>query len=205
MAGAARALQAISRRTVQRRETRERVFEAALAEIARSGLAAADVGAIAAAAGVARGTFYFHFPTKEHVLAELERREELRIVAGLERRAVSEGDLPALLTAVVRQVRAAERRLGPSLFRDMLSIHFGATSPDGSRLDEHPVAVFIIEAARDALRAGRIASDRDPNDVAVIFLTGLFALLATRGGPSRVRDALLDTYVGTILQGVVKS
>jgi AcrR family transcriptional regulator len=204
MIGATSTSQAISRRVLQRRETRERVFEAALAEIARSGLAAADVGAIAAAAGVARGTFYFHFPTKEHVLTELERREELQIVASLERRAVSEGDLPALLAAVVRQVRAAERRLGPSLFRDMLSIHFGATSPDGSRLDGHPLAVFVVEAVRVALRAGRVGTGRDANDVAVIFLTGLFALLATRGGPSRARDALLDTYVGTILQGVVK-
>src|SRR5690349_24597729 len=117
MPGAASTSQPISRRVVQRRATRERVFEAALAEIARSGLASATVGAIAAAARVARGTFYFHFPTKEHVLAELERREELRIVADLERRRGSEGDLPALLTAVVRQVRTAERRLGPSLFR----------------------------------------------------------------------------------------
>ena len=39
-------------------------------------MADADVGSIAAAAHVARGTFYFHFPTKEHVLAELTRREE---------------------------------------------------------------------------------------------------------------------------------
>jgi AcrR family transcriptional regulator len=28
-----------------------------------------------AAAGVAHGTFFFHFPTKEHVLLELEHRE----------------------------------------------------------------------------------------------------------------------------------
>ena len=39
-------------------------------------MAEADVGAIVAAAGVAHGTFYFHFPTKEHVLFELERQAE---------------------------------------------------------------------------------------------------------------------------------
>lgn len=52
---------------------------AAIAEFARAGMAEADVSAIVAAAGVAHGTFFFHFPTKEHVLLELERREEDRI------------------------------------------------------------------------------------------------------------------------------
>jgi AcrR family transcriptional regulator len=47
-----------------------------VAAIKRSGRAGADVSAIVAAAGVARGTFYFHFPTKEHVVVELERNEE---------------------------------------------------------------------------------------------------------------------------------
>ena len=53
--------------------------------------------------------------------------------------------------------------------------------------------------------AGRVATTVDAGDVAVIFLTGLFAILATRGGPSRARDALLDTYMATILGGVTTS
>jgi AcrR family transcriptional regulator len=205
VAGTVSAPQGTSRRELQRRETRERVYEAALDEIARSGLGAADVGAIVAAAGVARGTFYFHFPTKEHVLLELEQREERRIVAALERQAAPAGDLRAVLAAVVRQVRAAERRLGPGLFRDMLSIHFGAVSSDGGRLDEHPLAIFIVAAVRESQRTGRVKTEIDAGDVAVMFLTGLFAFLATRDRSSRARDALLDTYVATILGGVVGS
>jgi AcrR family transcriptional regulator len=205
MTEAATASQTISRRALQRRETRERVYDAALAEIARLGLAAADIGAIAAAAGVARGTFYFHFETKEHVLVELERREQLRIVAGLERSAAPAGDLQALLAAVVRQVRAAERRLGPRLFRDMLSTHFGAVSSDDAGLDRHPLATFIVGAVRQAQRAGRVRTKIDATDVAVLFLTGLFALLATHDGPNRARDARLDIYVATILEGVVRA
>ena len=68
---------------MQRLQTRARLFEAAVAEIGRSGLAGADVAAIAAAVGVSRGTFYFHFPTKEHVLVEVERAEEVKIVESL--------------------------------------------------------------------------------------------------------------------------
>ena len=199
----ASATQPVSRRALQRSETRERVYEAALKEIARAGLAAADVGAITAAAGVARGTFYFHFPTKEDVLVALEQREELRIIASLERRATSAGDLRVVLAAVVREVRAAERRLGPRLFRDTLSIHFAPASADGGRLDDHPLAIFVVNAVREARRTGGVRTKVDAHEVALIFLTGLYALLATRGGPSRERDALLDTYVATILDGVV--
>src|ERR1700744_3401673 len=88
---------AVKGRDAQRRQTRQRVYAAALAEFKRTGMAAADVGDIAAAAGVARGTFYFHFPTKEHVLAELERAEEVRIAAKLATKKVGPGDLLALL------------------------------------------------------------------------------------------------------------
>ena len=205
MGAPATAPRATSRRALQRHETRERIYEAAVDEIARSGLGAADVGAIVAAAGVARGTFYFHFPTKEHVLAELEVREETSIVTGLERLALPADDPSAVFAAVVRRVRAAERRLGPSLFRDMLSIHFSPVVSDDGRVGEHPLAIFIVGAMQKAQRAGRVATTVDAGDVAVIFLTGLFAILATRGGPSRARDALLDTYMATILGGVTTS
>lgn len=60
-----------SARETKRLQTRERLLGAAVAEFKRSGMADADVGAIVSAAGVAHGTFFFHFPTKEHVLLEL--------------------------------------------------------------------------------------------------------------------------------------
>ena len=60
-------------------------------------MAGADVGAIVAAAGVAHGTFFFHFPTKEHVLLELESREEARIAAEFARFLEEPHDLAATL------------------------------------------------------------------------------------------------------------
>ncbi|AAS05891.1 TetR/AcrR family transcriptional regulator [Mycobacterium avium subsp. paratuberculosis] len=93
-------------REARRRETRARLFDAALAEISQRGLAAADVSAIVADAGVARGTFYFHFPTKEHVLVEVERAEETRIVSEL---GGATGDLAAVLNQLVQHVLSAEK------------------------------------------------------------------------------------------------
>ncbi len=189
-------------REVRRLETRARLFDAAVAEIDRSGLAGADVSAIATAAGVVRGTFYFHFPTKEHVLAELERNEEARIVAELDGAQRETDDLTSVLSLLVRHVAAAERRLGPVVFRDMLGLHFSSTRPVEDELTEHPLAEFVIAAITDAQDAGQVSSEADASELAVFFMTGLFALLATGAQDSASADALLSRYVTTIVKGV---
>ena len=73
-----------SAREAKRLQTKERLM-GGHRRVQRSGMADADVGAIVTAAGVAHGTFFFHFPTKEHVLLELEHREEDRIAKQLGR------------------------------------------------------------------------------------------------------------------------
>ncbi|OBI90720.1 TetR/AcrR family transcriptional regulator [Mycobacterium sp. 1245805.9] len=197
--------QVVSAREAQRLQTRARLFDAAVAEIARSGLAGTDVAAIASAVGVARGTFYFHFPTKEHVLAELERDEESKIVAMLAAETSAGGDLRSMMTSLVRQVLAAEERLGPVVFRDMLGLHFSATRPIEDQLGEHPLAEFVIAAITEAQAAQRVSPDADAGELGAIFLTGLFALLVTTATAPRSRVALLDRYVKTIVDGMEAS
>ena len=189
-------------REVRRLETRARLFDAALAEIGRCGLAGADVSSIASAAGVVRGTFYFHFSTKEHVLVELERNEEARIVTELNLAQTETDDLASVLSQLVRHVVAAERRLGPVVFRDMLGLHFSATRPAEDELSEHPLAEFVIAAITDAQNAGRVPSEADARELGVFFMTGLFALLATGTQDSTTADAIMDRYVVTIVKGM---
>jgi AcrR family transcriptional regulator len=187
-------------REIRRRETRARLFEAAVAEIGRSGLNGADVSAIASAAGVVRGTFYFHFPTKEHVLVELESNEEVRIVAALGDPATT--SLESMLADLVRETLTSERRLGPVVFRDMLGLHFSSTRPAEDELAEHPLAEFVVTAVSAAQASGQVAPDVDPAEIALFFLTGLFALLATGAHDSHHADALLRRYATTIVKGV---
>ena len=189
-------------REVRRLETRARLFDAAVAEIDRAGLAGADVSAIATAAGVVRGTFYFHFPTKEHVLIELERNEEARIVEELSGSEIDPGDLVAVLSLLVRRVVAAEQRLGRTVFRDMLGLHFSATRPAEDQLAEHPLAEFVIAAIGDAQQAGRVPADQDAGELGMFFLTGLFALLATGTHDLGTASAVLDRYVTTVVKGI---
>jgi len=184
-------------RDARRRETRARLFDEALAEMSRRGFAAADVSAIASAAGVARGTFYFHFPTKEHVLIELERDEETRIVGEL---GAAERDLASALSQLVQQVLGAERRLGEVVFRDMLGLHFSSTRPVEDELAQHQLAEFLVRVIRGAQDAGQVSTEADAGELATFFLTGLFALLATGAHDA----ALLSRYVTTIVRGMEK-
>jgi AcrR family transcriptional regulator len=192
----------MSAREAQRLQTRARLFDAAVAEIARSGMARADVSTIVAAVGVSRGTFYFHFPTKEHVVVEMERSEEAKIVSRLGAKRSATTDLSSLLLLLVREVLAAERRLGPVFFRDMLGLHFSSARPVEDQLNAHPLAEFLIGAITDAQRVGRVTGDRDPGELGMFFLTGLFALLATDKSSSRARASLMERYVKTMIEGM---
>lgn len=182
-------------REARRLETRSRIFDAALAEIAQRGLAAADVSAIAAAAGVVRGTFYFHFPTKEHVLVEAERNEETRIIGEL---GEVSGDLTSVLSQLVHHVLSAEHRLGAVVFRDMLGLHFSSSRPVEDELAQHPLAGFLVGVIGQAQDSGQVSPDLDAAELGTFFLTGLFALLATGAHDA----ALLNRYVTTIVKGM---
>ena len=189
-----------SARETKRLQTRERLMGAAIAEFKRSGLAAADVGAIVTAAGVAHGTFFFHFPTKEHVLLELERRAEERIAKQLSRYVDSERDLASLLQEAVRLVVGLERRLGAALFKHFLALHFSQTRPtDESK--EHPVIVTVAREIEHAQQSGQVDLDVNPMNSAVFFLLGLYALLTTtHDWPAQ--GAMLEDYVTRTMRSI---
>jgi len=190
-----------SARETKRLQTRERLMGAAIAEFKRSGIAAADVGAIVTAAGVAHGTFFFHFPTKEHVLLELERREEERIAKQFARYlADSAHDLSSTLNEAVRLVMGLERRLGAVLFKDFLALHFSQTRPtDESK--EHPVVVAVAGEIERLQKLGQVDPAVIPINSAVFFLLGLYALLTTtHDWPAQ--SAMIDDYVTRTLRGI---
>lgn len=190
-----------SARETKRLQTRERLLGAAVAEFKRSGMADADVGAIVSAAGVAHGTFFFHFPTKEHVLLELEHREEQRIAGQFTRFLESEPDLADALGEAVRLIAGLERRLGEELFKDFLALHFSQTRPPVEDGRDHPIIVAVAREIEQAQERGTVAADVIPMNSAVFFLLGLYALLITTNTwPNR--DAMLDDYLTTTMRSL---
>jgi AcrR family transcriptional regulator len=192
----------LSARETKRLQTRERLLDAAIAEFKRTGMAAADVGAIVAAAGVAHGTFYFHFPTKEHVLLELECLEEFRIAEQYRSFCDAEQpDLDSALREALRQVMALDGRLGRLLFKDFLATHFSPTRPPREEGEGHPMLMLVVDRIEQARRDGDIDSDVDPVNSAVFFLLGVYALLVTVGDLP-AREAILDDYVRRTLRSM---
>lgn len=71
----------------QKRELRARLFETSIALFAEQGFDATTVQQIADRLGVAKGTFFNHFPTKEHVVAEWYNAITARALADAQERA----------------------------------------------------------------------------------------------------------------------
>jgi len=191
----------LSAREAKRLQTRERLMGAAIAEFKRTGMAEADVSAIVAAAGVAHGTFFFHFQTKEHVLLALERREEDRIAKQFAQFLKSKHDLASALQEAVRVVAGLERRLGDMLFKDFLAAHFSQTRPPNEDGRDHPLIVLVAQEIAHAQERGELNPEVTPMNSAVFFLLGLYALLiAIHDWPTR--DTMIEDYVARTLRSM---
>lgn len=165
-------------------------------------MAAADTAAIASAAGVAHGTFFFHFPTKEHVLVELEHREQLRMATELHRFFTTPHDVRATLAESVHMLEKLERRLGSRLFKDFLALHFSTTRPPSEEWSRHPVIVAVVEELQRAQERGEILPDVDVMHNGVSFLVGLYALLITTPDDAAARAPVVAEYLTTYLYGL---
>lgn len=188
-------------RETRRLQTRQRILGAAIAEFKRAGMAAADVGAIVTAAGVAHGTFYFHFPSKEHVLLELETREEARIAAELTRFSQENCDLVSTLGEVVRLVVGLEQLLGPVLFKELLALHFSPSRPQPDDWTDHPVVVQLVRDIERARGDGEVHPEVDAFYSATFFLLGIYGVLTTTDDPG-ARGTMLAELVATALRGL---
>jgi TetR/AcrR family transcriptional regulator, repressor for uid operon len=188
-------------RDARRLQTRERILGAAIAEFKRAGMAGAEVNTIVAAAGVAHGTFYFHFPTKEHVLLELERREEARVAAAFGRFLGDRHDLRAALAEVIALVAGIERRFGSKLFKEVLALHFSPSRPDPEDWTDHAVIVQLVREIERARRDGNVHPEVDAFYSAVFFLLGVYGVLTTTDVLD-TRNTMLDKLVSSAVRGL---
>jgi TetR/AcrR family transcriptional repressor of uid operon len=115
--------------------------------------------------------------------------------------------LPAALGEVVRLLTAMERRVGKTLFREMLGLHFSPRRPDvlpgADKWADYPVMTSVIDIVERARERGEVYPGADALRTAQFFMLGLYAMLITSHEYSKAaRAEILDNFMATVLRGV---
>lgn len=170
----------------QRSVTHQRIVVAAIAEFERVGVAHSRVEHICRSAGVSRPTFYAHFPTKEDVVLELQRRAANATADAILSRLAEAATLAEVIDSLVDGLFAAAASISQRLRREILSLDVRERRRadwDGTPLFQ---ALFSsIEAAR---RRGEIGARHDAAQLTRCVLASLLGFLAGDAGdlePSR--------------------
>ncbi len=181
----------LNARARKRAETRERVFEMALREFREVGVAAAQIDRIAKSAGVARGTFYFHFAAKDDVLVELARRINARVARRVALPGTTDPSLRELLIRVNEAIMDEHSRVGEAdLLADMLALY--VRRPMDVHDPRHNVPSLAEELARHlaaAAERGQMRTRLPPEQVAIVFMSSLFGIYTRVAPGEALRDA----------------
>lgn len=200
-------MSALTARTRQKDETHRRLFRAACELFAERGYHETSVERIARAAGVAKGTFFVHFATKDTVVVELVR---LQVSAAQARReavfAKTRSPLAALRAAVMALgVEAARSR---ELSRAVLSAGLAnaAVAGDTDALFGELFEQMTLDAKR-AIDCGELRAGVDAETVASTLMASYLgaALHFTNSRQSPPLGALLERVVNANIAGFTDS
>jgi AcrR family transcriptional regulator len=164
-------------------------MEAAARLFRERGYAATTVDEIAEAADVAKGTFYYHFASKDQLMVDLVR-DTLGQVGMRAFEALQGGELPvsALRAFLVELGRWAEQNR--HLVSPPLTLSLGPGQPGEAREGQASFRRLLAELLAAGQRAGQIRSDADPVELGQILalsvMQALLAGLADPDGPAVV-------------------
>lgn len=159
-----------SLREQQRSATRERLFDAAIAEFRRVGFERASISNIARTAAVSRPSIYAHFPSLDHVLFELGWRLALQIVQHIKPATSLAGVLDRLADALIE----AEKSVGDALlFRELVSIFSRRAAVPTFDVTEIPVLAELMRRFEDARTSGELRAGMPPDQAARLCLSGV--------------------------------
>ena len=153
------------RREQAKLERRERLYEAALTLFRGQGYEATTVAQITRRAGLAKGTFFNYFPTKDAVLRYLAVREIGRlgnaVLSGRNGSGSALAKLKSLMSTLARSLKQ-DRELICLVFSKGISVP-ELLAGDAGGFSLQPMASLLI---RRAQRTGEINPDVDPDMLA---------------------------------------
>ncbi|WP_053232371.1 TetR/AcrR family transcriptional regulator [Sandaracinus amylolyticus] len=178
-------------RDEQRERTRRRVYECALDVFRRDGVAPCRIDDITAAAGVSRGSFYFHFPTKEHVLLERMRETEDTICDAIDA-LPADAHVDAVL-AVLNQKLAEIWEPDPQLLPDVTGAALRLAATTMSDQEATRMRSVLAQRFRAGVERGEIVARVPPDILSDLYLGHvLAALLAWYGNRGLALSAMLS-------------
>ena len=194
----------LTRRDAQREETRRRIYIAAVEVFRRDGVEDAKIEHIVEIAGVSRGSFYFHFPTKDDVLAQAYAEASHDLVRAI---AALPASTPVLTTLGVAVQHIATRWQGdPRIFLPVGLFAMRSVSRSFPAGEREPIRQVLTVRFRDALHRGELESGLPAELLADIFLLNAFtALLAWSGNPQISAAPSLDAVVTLFLHGAARA
>lgn len=175
-------------RDKQREESKERLFHAAIEIFRRDGFRSARVDDITFVAGLSRTSFYFHFPTKDDVLIELNRRLEEPVVRRLE---ALEQTLPiAQVLAEVADVLASQWREHRTLVIDAMTTGLRVEAERFREARQGSLREVLGQVFERSVTKGEVQTTRTPAMLGEAYLLNCLAALTMWGSGAGDDDTL---------------
>jgi AcrR family transcriptional regulator len=184
-----------SKREQGKLERKERLYEAALTLFRLQGYEATTVDQITRQAGLAKGTFFNYFPTKDAVLRYMGTREVGRLGAatlGLTGTNSSIGKLKRLMNALAASLER-DRELVSLIFRKGVTVA-DLMAGDAGGFSLQPTVALLI---RQAQRQREINPDLDSDTLAAA-LDALYLQQLIRWCESGNQYPLADRFTGIV-------
>jgi len=181
-------------------DSRDLILAAAEAVVSERGVEAASLADIAKAAGVSRGTLYYHYPSKDALVLDIAERHMAALTDRIFELARSEGasGLPLMLEALVREILADDTR-------SATHVHLVQCAFEGNEAVRERMAAsyrgWIDMVVEELARLG-LASRKDEGvgSLVVAVLDGLVMQKRILGRGSRISEsrvaALLSAALG---------
>jgi AcrR family transcriptional regulator len=190
------------RRERRRRETREKIYRAAMRLFSERGFFETTTEQITEAADVGQGTFFNYFPSKQHVLSVLSEIQLTKIRAAREQALRGERSLHDVLHALVHDI-AQEPGQSQALTRALFSAIFSNEAVRSTAAEllaqGREVLAVVIAAGQER---GEIRPDGKAADLALAFQRAvagtlfLWAMQSKIGLKTWLEKAFRDFWAG---------
>ena len=181
-------------------DSRDLILAVAEAVVSKRGVEAASLADIAKAAGVSRGTLYYHYPSKDALVLDIAERHMAALTDRIFELARSEGasGLPLMLEALVREILADDTR-------SATHVHLVQCAFEGNEAVRERMAVsyrgWIDMVVEELARLGLASrKDEEVGSLVVAVLDGLVMQKRILGRGSRISEsrvaALLSVALG---------